>query len=528
MNNPLLTPSPLPFGAPRFDAIRAEHWLPAFRAAIAAGKAEVDRIAGNPEPPTFRNTVEALEFAGDALETVSGLFFNLLEAESDDRMQQTAEKVSPLLTGYELYISLNAKLFARIKAVYDARASLDLAADQRKLLEDSYKDFVRSGALLSEADKKTYGELEEELSLLELKFGKNVLDATNAFTLHLTDAADLEGLPQYVRDAAAQTAREKGLDGWVIDLTHPSYVPFLQFSARADLRERLWRAYNARAFGGPYDNRRICLKISDLRRRIAQLLGYSDWAAYALEERMAKDVPAVRRLLDTLMLPSLPAARREVAQLLAYARKHGYREAQMQPWDFSYWSERYRAEHFALSDEQLKPYFRLEACIDAVFGLATRLYGCDPDRVRAALKEFTGLRHRLQFAGNIGGVDYYDDSISTIPEAAIAAIRSIPNARTILLGGMDRNIDYDILIDFIREHGEYNYILMYKSGERIFRQVSDLPCCHYREDLEGAVQLAREITPAGGACLLSPAAASYGYFKNFEERGDVFQELIKG
>ncbi len=258
MNNPLLTPSPLPFGAPRFDAIRAEHWLPAFRAAIAAGKAEVDRIAGNPEPPTFRNTVEALEFAGDALETVSGLFFNLLEAESDDRMQQTAEKVSPLLTGYELYISLNAKLFARIKAVYDARASLDLAADQRKLLEDSYKDFVRSGALLSEADKKTYGELEEELSLLELKFGKNVLDATNAFTLHLTDAADLEGLPQYVRDAAAQTAREKGLDGWVIDLTHPSYVPFLQFSARADLRERLWRAYNARAFGGPSDNRRIC------------------------------------------------------------------------------------------------------------------------------------------------------------------------------------------------------------------------------------------------------------------------------
>ena len=163
-----------------------------------------------------------------------------------------------------------------------------------------------------------------------------------------------------------------------------------------------------------------------------------------------------------------------------------------------------------------------------VYAIATRLYGCDPDRVRAALKEFTGLRHRLQFAGNIGGVDYYDDSISTIPEAAIAAIRSIPNARTILLGGMDRNIDYDILIDFIREHGEYNYILMYKSGERIFRQVSDLPCCHYREDLEGAVQLAREITPAGGACLLSPAAASYGYFKNFEERGDVFQELIKG
>lgn len=162
-----------------------------------------------------------------------------------------------------------------------------------------------------------------------------------------------------------------------------------------------------------------------------------------------------------------------------------------------------------------------------VYTISTRLFGCDPDAVREALHSFTGLKHRMQFAGNIDGVDYYDDSISTIPEAAIAAIRSIPNAGTILLGGMDRNIDYDILIEFIREHGEYNYILMYKSGARIFKDVEDLPCCHYREDLKGAIALAREITPSGKACILSPAAASYGYFKNFEERGDVFQQLIR-
>ena len=162
-----------------------------------------------------------------------------------------------------------------------------------------------------------------------------------------------------------------------------------------------------------------------------------------------------------------------------------------------------------------------------VYTISTRLFGCDPDRVRKALKEFNGLKHRMQFAGNVDGVDYYDDSISTIPEAAIAAIRSIPNACTILLGGMDRNIDYDILIDFIRAHGEYNYILMYKSGARIWKEVGDLPCCQYREDLQGAVALAKEITPAGKACILSPAAASYGYFKNFEERGDVFQQLIR-
>ena len=375
MDNPLLIPSDLPFEAPPFDAIRLEHYLPAFRAAIADAEAQVDAIVANPEPPTFGNTVEALEFSGAALDDVSGIFFNLLEAESDDAMQQVAEELSPLLTAHELYISLNEGLFARVKAVYDGRGALSLEPDQKKLLDETYKGFVRSGALLSPEDKKTYAALEEELSLLELKYGKNVLDATNAFTLEISDEAELEGLPQYVRDAAAQAAREKGRSGWIFDLTHPSYGPFMQYSARADLRERLWRAYNSRAFGGPHDNRDICLKITDLRRRIAQLLGYPDWAAYELEERMAKHIGAVRRLLDALMEPSLPAARREVAELLAYAREHGYREPQMQPWDFAYWSERYRAEHFALSDEQLKPYFRLEDCIAAVFGLATRLYG---------------------------------------------------------------------------------------------------------------------------------------------------------
>ena len=375
MDNPLLIPSSLPFGAPRFDLIRTEHWKPAFQAAIAEGKAEVDAIAANPAPPTFANTVEALELAGAALDRVSGLFFNLLEAESDDAMQQIAEEVSPWLTEYELYISLNETLFARVKAVWDGRDALQLDSDQRKLLEESYKGFTRSGALLSPADKKTYAALEEELDLLELKYGKNVLDATNAFSLEITDEAEMEGLPQYVRDAAAQAAREKGKTGWRFDLSHPSYVPFLQFSARAELREKLWRAFNARALGGPYDNRQICLKITDLRRRIAQLLGYADWAAYELEERMAKHIGAVRKLLEELMTPSLPAARREVADLLAWAQAQGYAQTQMLPWDFPYWSERYRAEHYALSDEQLKPYFRLEDCIAAVFGLATRLYG---------------------------------------------------------------------------------------------------------------------------------------------------------
>jgi peptidyl-dipeptidase Dcp len=375
MDNPLLIPSGLPYGAPRFDAFRLEHYLPAFREAITRAKAEVDAIVADPRPPSFANTVEALEFAGAELSEVSGIFFNLLEAESDDAMQQLAEELSPLLTEYEMYVSLNEPLFARVKDVYAQRDGLNLAPDQRKLLEDSYKGFVRSGAQLSPADKQTYSHLEEELSLLELRYGKNVLDETNAFTLELSDEAELEGLPPFLREQGAQAARQKGLPGWVFDLTHPSYVPFLQYSARADLRERMWRAYNSRALGGEHDNRGLCLQIADLRRRIAQLLGYPSWADYILEERMAKDIPTVRRLLDRLMGPSLPAARTEVAELLAWARERGYKEAQMQPWDFSWWSERYRAEHFELRAEELKPYFRLEDCIEAVFGLATRLYG---------------------------------------------------------------------------------------------------------------------------------------------------------
>lgn len=375
MDNPLLTPSPLPFGAPRFDAIRSEHYLPAFREAVRRGKAEADAIAANPEAPSFENTVEPLAFAGADLDRVSGIFFNLLEAESDGRMQQIAEEVSPLLTEYEMYISHNQTLFARIGAVYARRDRLALEPDQRRLLEDSYKGFVRSGAALSPADRQRYARLEEELSLLELRFGKNVLDATNAFTLELTDEAELEGLPQYLRELGERTAREKGRPGWVFDLSHPSYVPFLQYSARSELRERLWRAYNARALGGPSDNDGICRRIADLRRQLAQLLGYPSWADYVLEERMAKDIPSVRALLDRLMGPSLPAARQEVARLLEYARAHGYGEDRMLPWDFPWWAERWREEHYAISDGQLKPYFRLENCIDAVFSLATRLYG---------------------------------------------------------------------------------------------------------------------------------------------------------
>ncbi|MBQ9462465.1 MAG: M3 family metallopeptidase [Bacteroidales bacterium] len=375
MENPLLSESPLEYGAPQFDKIRNEHYLPAFKKAIEEAKTEVDAIVANTEEPSFANTIEALEFSGEALERVSSIFYNLLEAETNDTLQEIAEEVSPLMTEYSMYVSLNEKLFEKVKAVYDSRESLGLEGDQMRLLEKTYLSFARGGANLSPEDKKIYSKLSEELSLLSLSFSKNVLSATNAFTLDLTDESDLEGLPDFIRELGRQTAAEKGREGWVFDLSYPSYGPFMKYSARRDLRERMYMAYNSRALGGEYDNSGIVKDIIDHRIRIANILGYETYADYALEERMVKTPVEVDEFLTELMEPSLPAARKEVAAILKYARDNGFEEESLMPWDFSYWSDKYKAAEYTLNDAELKPYFQLESCIDAVLGLATRLYG---------------------------------------------------------------------------------------------------------------------------------------------------------
>ena len=375
MENPLLTESGLPYGAPPFDRIRTEHYKPAFEQAVAEAKAEIDAIVANPDAPTFANTIEALERSGETLDRVSGIFYNLLEADTDDDMQQIAEDLTPLMTEYEMYVSLNEGLFQRIKAVYGQRHSLGLEPDQYKLLVDTYQDFARSGANLSPADKETYSQYMEKLSLLCLQYGKHVLAATNAFTLNVTDEARIADLPDFVKEAAAETAKEKGQGGWTFDLTHPSYAPFLKYSGDRALKRELYLAYNTRAVGGDNDNLAIVREIADLRIRIARLLGYPNWAAYCTEDRMAKDPGTVQAFLQRLLEPSLPAARRELDGILAYAKEHGFEDAELQPWDFSYWAERYKEAHYAFNDAAFKPFFRLEDCIDAVFGLAGRLYG---------------------------------------------------------------------------------------------------------------------------------------------------------
>lgn len=374
-NNPLLTDSPLPYGAPQFDKIRPEHYLPAFEQAFREGKQEIDAIVSNPDAPTFSNTIEALEFAGSRVSKIGSIFYNILEADATDELQEIAEKLSPMRTEYSMYISLNEGLFKRIKAVYDQRASLNLEPDQLKLLEDTYKSFERNGANLSPADKQKYSEISEKLSLLTLQFQKNQLSSTNNFQMVLTDEKDLAGLPGYIRDMAAQAARDKGLEGWLFDLSAPSYGGFIKFSDRRDLREKMYRAYNSRAFGDEWDNCETIRQIVDLRYQKAALLGYKDFADYQTELRMVKNGDAVWNFIEELRAPALPKAKEEVAQLNRFARSIGFEGDEIRPWDFSYYAEKQRVAKYNLTDEELKPYFRLEDCIDAIFSLANTLYG---------------------------------------------------------------------------------------------------------------------------------------------------------
>lgn len=371
--NPLLTDSTLPYGAPQFDKIKTEHYLPAFEQAITEAKAEIDAIVNNPDAPTFENTIAALDEAGGRLNDAAGIFYNLMEADTNDQMQDIAEKVSPMMTEYSMYVSLNEPLFARVKAVHESAEGLE--PDQARLLEKTWKSFVRSGANLGAEDKETYSKLSEQLSLLTLQYGKNVLAATNAFTLNLTDEADLEGLPDFVLEAAVETARSKEMEGWAFDLSAPSYGAFMKYSTRRDLRQKMWMAYNTRATEGENSNIELCRQIAESRLKIANILGYETYADYALEERMAKNPQTVNAFIQKLLEPSLPAAKAEVKELYEYARANGFEDSEIQPWDFGFWSEKLKDARYSINDEQLKPYFRLESCIDAAFGLAGKLYG---------------------------------------------------------------------------------------------------------------------------------------------------------
>lgn len=371
--NPLLEEWTTPYGTPPFSRIAAADYLPAFEAAIAASRAEVEAIASNPAPATFENTVAALERQGELLSRVSGLFFNLREADTSPEMEDVAERVQPALTALSNDIGLDPRLFERVRAVYEGPRE-GLSDVDTRLLDQTYRGFVRSGAALSDDDKALYRQYTEELSASTLRFGRNSLDATNAFAINLTDEGDVAELPDFVREAMAADAAARGEKGWTVTLKTPSYIPFMTYSSRRDLKERLYRAYNSRALGGEWDNSGLIARIVTLRMQIARLLGYDTFADYVLEERMAESKGTVQSFLEELRAATIEHARREVAAIGDYARRSGL-EGAMMPWDWAYYTEKYKLEHYAVDDEQVKPYLRLESVVRGVFMLAERLYG---------------------------------------------------------------------------------------------------------------------------------------------------------
>tara|TARA_B100000949_G_scaffold71482_1_gene63659 strand:- start:1758 stop:3788 length:2031 start_codon:yes stop_codon:yes gene_type:complete len=357
-----------------FNAIQNEDYKPAIEAAIAQARQEIDFITNNPEPATFENTIAALDYAGYQLDRVTSIFFNLNSAETNETIQKTAQEVSPLLSEFSNDITLNEALFKRVKNVYDSRESLELTREEEVLLDKRYKGFSRNGANLAEDKKARLREIDTELSKLSLTFGENILAETNKFELHLTDEADLAGLPESTKEAAAQTAEEKSKEGWVFTLEYPSYIPFMKYAENRELRKKMAIAFGAKGFhNDELDNQENVLKIVKLRQERANLLGYKTHAHFVLEERMAKSPENVERFLQDLLEKAKPAAEREFAQLANFAKKRDGIE-ELQKWDSAFYSEKLKQELFELDDEQLKPYFKLENVIDGVFTIAQKLY----------------------------------------------------------------------------------------------------------------------------------------------------------
>jgi len=375
-DNPLLQPFNTPFQTPPYDKIRSEHFLPAMKEAMTEGRQEVDVIVNNPAKPSFDNTIVALERAGDQLSRITPILFHLNGAETTPELQKVVREASPLLTEYGNDIQLNEKLFARVKSVWDGRDKLKLDAEGKMLLEKTYKGFARNGANLSAADKEKLRGLNKELSQLSIQFNEHNLAETNEYALEITDEKDLAGLPDYVRQAAKAEAKKKGKEGWIFTLQAPSYGPFMQYADNRDLRKTLWLAYNKRGFNGDKnDNQEIIAKLVQLRHEKATLLGYKTWADYVLEDRMAENPAKVKEFEISVLSYAKPAAERELKELTDYARSQGFNENVLQRWDASYYAEKLKKEKFAINDDLLKPYFKLENVLDGLFTLTNRLYG---------------------------------------------------------------------------------------------------------------------------------------------------------
>ena len=361
-----------PYETVPFDKIRFEDYEEAMLEGMRREDADLQRILDNPEPPTFENTIDTLD--DRTLERVTTTFFNLLSAHTNDEMDALAQKMQPLLTEHSQNIMLNERYFQRVKAVKDQRLRLDV--QDKRLLDNLYESFERNGATLPEDKKVLFRQLMQELGMLTLQFQQNELKDTNEFSLHVTSAEELKGLPDTALEAAAQEAREAGKEGWLFTLHAPSFTPFMMYCENRELRRRMYMARQTLCtHGNAYDNRDIVVRIVNLRRQLAQLLGYRHWAEYVLKRRMAENVESVNDLLEKLIEAYLPVARKEVAEVEALARSREGEDFCLMPWDFAHYSHLLKMERYHIDAEMLRPYFELSRVQEGVFGLATRLYG---------------------------------------------------------------------------------------------------------------------------------------------------------
>ena len=393
-----------------FQEIKEKNYLPAFQELIAQSEKEIDAIANNPVEATFENTIEALAYSGEQLDRVSSIFFNLNSAETNDEIQKIAQEVSPILTEFSSKISQNEKLFQRIKKVFDEKENLNLNEEQKTLLNETYKGFVRNGALLNEEDKKKLEKIDIDLSVKSLNFGQNVLAATNAYFKHITNKEDLAGIPEPILAQYAEEAKERGLEGYAITLQYPSYIPAMTYADSRNLRQELALANGKKAFnGGEFDNQNLIKEIINLRQQKAELLGYKNFAEYVLEERMAESPKKVFDFLNQLLTAATPYAEKEIAQLKELAKADGINK--MEAYDHAYYAEKLRKQKFDLNDEELKPFFPLEKVQDAVFDLAGKLFNLDFKEVADIQKYHSEVRVYEVFENNslkaVLYVDYF-------------------------------------------------------------------------------------------------------------------------
>ncbi len=376
--NPLLGEFNTPHQTPPFAEIKPEHYIPAFREGLAQARAEIEAIVSNTAAPTFENTVEALERSGELLGRTAAIFFALHSSNTSDEMEAIAEEVQPWLTEYANDISLNPTLFDRVRKVYEQKDGLDLDREQTMLLEKTYKGFARSGAALSEKDKERYRRITNELAMLTLKFGQNVLAESNAFEYVIppADEEKVAYMPEFVKTAMAEDAAAHGVEGWRVTLDFPSYGPFMKYSRERDIKEKLWRANSSLGYhDGPWDNRDVTKRIANLRFELADLLGYETYADYVLEEKMAGSRSTVDSFLTELLVPTKDPAMADYRQIVEYAASQPDAPEEFMPWDLPYYDEKYKTEKYALNQELIKPYLKLENVEKGSFLLAGKLFG---------------------------------------------------------------------------------------------------------------------------------------------------------